>query len=124
MNSLTDEDIHHILTRALEDPERGYGKLKVELSPEAMAHLAHMAGGDARNALNALELAVETTVPDKDGVYPGWAGCRAGNPSKKRAVALRQKTTMRIYDYHLPLSSKSVRGSDPDAALYWLAKML
>lgn len=67
MNSLTEDNIREILLNALADPERGYGKRSVELSPEALAHLMRMAGGDARNALNALELAVETTQPDLDG---------------------------------------------------------
>ena len=121
MNSLTDEDIHQILTRALEDPERGYGKLKVELSPEAMAHLAHMAGGDARNALNALELAVETTVPDKDGVIR--VGLDVAQESIQKRAVLYDKNDDAHYDT-ISAFIKSVRGSDPDAALYWLAKML
>jgi len=67
LNTLTEEDIRRIILNALDDSERGYGKLAVTLDPDAMAHLTRMAGGDARNALNALELAVETTPPDKDG---------------------------------------------------------
>ena len=121
MNSLTDEDIHQILNRALEDPERGYGKLKVELLPEAMAHLAHMAGGDARNALNALELAVETTVPDKDGVIR--VGLDVAQESIQKRAVLYDKNDDAHYDT-ISAFIKSVRGSDPDAALYWLAKML
>ena len=56
------------LERALSDPERGYGNRKVQLDPEASDHLINVAGGDARNVLNALELAVESTPPDEDNV--------------------------------------------------------
>jgi putative ATPase len=121
MNSLNEEDIRQILTHALEDPERGYGKLKVELSSEAMAHLAHMAGGDARNALNALELAVETTVPDEDTVIR--IGLDVAQESIQKRAVLYDKNDDAHYDT-ISAFIKSVRGSDPDAALYWLAKML
>ena len=121
MHSLTEEDIRQILTRALEDPERGYGKLNVALSPEAMAHLMRMAGGDARNSLNALELAVETTVPDKDGVIR--VGLDVAQESIQKRAVLYDKNDDAHYDT-ISAFIKSVRGSDPDAALYWLAKML
>ncbi len=121
MNSLTEDDIRQILERALEDPERGYGKLKVELAPEAMAHLTHMAGGDARNALNALELAVETTPPGEDGVIR--IGLDVAQESIQKRAVLYDKNDDAHYDT-ISAFIKSVRGSDPDAALYWLAKML
>jgi putative ATPase len=121
MNSLTEDDIRQILERALADPERGYGKLNVELAPEAMAHLSHMAGGDARNALNALELAVETTPPDKDGVT--HIGLDVAQESIQKRAVLYDKSDDAHYDT-ISAFIKSVRGSDPDAALYWLAKML
>jgi putative ATPase len=121
MNSLTEDDIRQILERALADPERGYGKLEVKLAPEAMAHLAHMAGGDARNALNALELAVETTPPDKDGVT--HIGLDVAQESIQKRAVLYDKSDDAHYDT-ISAFIKSVRGSDPDAALYWLAKML
>lgn len=121
MNSLTEDDIRQILERALADPERGYGKLKVDLAPEAMAHLTHMAGGDARNALNALELAVETTPPDKDGVI--HIGLDVAQESIQKRAVLYDKNDDAHYDT-ISAFIKSVRGSDPDAALYWLAKML
>src|SRR5512143_1364672 len=63
LRPLRDEDVHLILERALADPERGYGKRKIQIDDEALEHLIHVAGGDARNALNALELAVESTLP-------------------------------------------------------------
>lgn len=121
MHTLSEEDIRQILTRALEDPERGFGKLKVELSPKAMAHLMHMAGGDARNALNALELAVETTPPDKDSVIR--VGLDVAQESIQKRAVLYDKNDDAHYDT-ISAFIKSVRGSDPDAALYWLAKML
>ncbi len=121
MNSLTEDDIRQILERALQDPERGYGKLKVELAPEAMAHLTHMAGGDARNALNALELAVETTPPGEDGVIR--IGLDVAQESIQKRAVLYDKNDDAHYDT-ISAFIKSVRGSDPDAALYWLAKML
>jgi putative ATPase len=121
LNSLTENDIRELLVRALADPERGYGKLEVVLSPEAMAHLSHMAGGDARNALNALELAVETTPPDSEGKIQISLDV-AQESIQKRAV-LYDKNDDAHYDT-ISAFIKSVRGSDPDAALYWLAKML
>ncbi len=121
MHSLTEEDIREILDRALRDPERGYGRLTVELAPEALAHLSRMAGGDARNALNALELAVETTPPDKDSVIR--IGLDVAQESIQKRAVLYDKTDDAHYDT-ISAFIKSVRGSDPDAAVYWLAKML
>ena len=121
MHSLTEDDIREILLRALKDPERGYGKLKAELAPEALAHLSRMAGGDARNALNALELAVETTPPDKDSVIR--IGLDVAQESIQKRAVLYDKNDDAHYDT-ISAFIKSVRGSDPDAALYWLAKML
>ena len=121
MNSLTEEDIRKILLNALSDPERGYGKRDVELAPEAMAHLMRMAGGDARNALNALELAVETTPPDSEGVI--HISLDVAQESIQKRAVLYDKNDDAHYDT-ISAFIKSVRGSDPDAALYWLAKML
>jgi len=121
MNSLTEVDIQKLITRALSDPERGYGKLDVVLAPEAMAHLAHMAGGDARNALNALELAVETTPPDSEGKI--HISLDVAQESIQKRAVLYDKNDDAHYDT-ISAFIKSVRGSDPDAALYWLAKML
>ncbi|HRT31245.1 MAG TPA: AAA family ATPase, partial [Anaerolineae bacterium] len=66
--ALSRPQIEQLLRRALEDPERGYGRRRIEITPEALEHLAEIADGDARTALNALELAVESTPPDADGV--------------------------------------------------------
>jgi putative ATPase len=121
IKALEEEDIRKILIRALEDPERGYGKRTVIIEPEALDHLCHMAGGDARNALNALELAVETTPSDPDGAIRIDLDV-AQESIQKRAV-LYDKGDDAHYDT-ISAFIKSVRGSDPDAALYWLAKML
>ena len=121
LRPLTEEEIGIILKRALQDKERGYGNLKVEISPEALEHLARVAGGDARVALNALELAVESTPPDPDGVIRIDLGV-AQDAIQKRAIRYDKEG-----DEHYDTISafiKSVRGSDPDASLYWLAKML
>jgi putative ATPase len=121
IKSLGEEDIRQILLNALADPERGYGKLQVVLEADALAHLTRMAGGDARNALNALELAVETTLPAEDGTIQINLDI-ASESIQKRAV-LYDKGDDAHYDT-ISAFIKSVRGSDPDAALYWLAKML
>jgi putative ATPase len=121
MNSLKESDIHEILLRALADPENGYGKREVVLTPDAIAHLTRMAGGDARNALNALELAVETTTPNEKGVIQ--IGIEVAQESIQKRAVLYDKNDDAHYDT-ISAFIKSVRGSDPDAALYWLAKML
>jgi putative ATPase len=118
---LTQDEILLILRRALADPERGYGDRQVDVTAEALAYLASVAGGDARAALNGLELAVETTPPGPDGVV------RIGIEAVREAVQGRTLPYDRGADEHYDTISafiKSVRGSDPDAALYWLAKML
>ena len=121
LNPLTEDGIRKILENALADPENGYGKRKVDLSPEAMAHLTHMAGGDARNALNALELAVETTPPGEDEVI--HINLDVAQESIQKRAVLYDKGDDAHYDT-ISAFIKSVRGSDPDGALYWLAKML
>jgi putative ATPase len=118
---LGEEDIKQILLRALKDPERGYGKRRVAFSAGALEHLIRMSGGDARNALNALELAVETTPPDENNLINITLDV-AQESIQKRAV-LYDKGDDAHYDT-ISAFIKSIRGSDPDAALYWLAKML
>jgi len=110
MNSLTEVDIQKLITRALSDPERGYGKLDVVLAPEAMAHLAHMAGGDARNALNALELAVETTPPDSEGKI--HISLDVAQESIQKRAVLYDKNDDAHYDT-ISAFIKSVRGWHP-----------
>jgi len=118
---LTGEQTGEILDRALRDKERGYGLRQVQFHPEARLHLVDVAGGDARNALNALELAVESTPPDADGVI--HVTLEVAQESIQRRAVLYDKDGDAHYDT-ISAFIKSVRGSDPDAALYWLAKML
>jgi len=116
---LSEEELETILRRALADPERGYGRRKIELDEEAMAHLVRVAGGDARIALNALELAVESTPPDEDGVIR--IDLKVAEDSiQRRALVYDREAHYNTVSAFI----KSLRGSDPDAALYWLAKMI
>ncbi|OGO33738.1 MAG: AAA family ATPase [Chloroflexi bacterium RBG_16_57_11] len=121
LRPLRDEDVLHILNAALIDPDRGYGGRKVQVDEAAMEHLIRVAGGDARNALNALELAVESTLPDAGGV--AHITLEVAQESIQRRAVLYDKDGDAHYDT-ISAFIKSVRGSDPDAALYWLAKML
>ncbi len=121
LQPLQPQHLRQLLQRALEDPERGYGQRAVALSPEAADHLVDVAGGDARSLLNALELAVETTAPDGDGVIRIDLAI-AEDSIQQRAVLYDKQG-----DAHFDTISafiKSLRGSDPDAALFWLARMV
>jgi putative ATPase len=117
---LTGEQTGKILDRALADTERGYGSRRVVLDPEARDHLIDVSGGDARNALNALELAVESTPADDGSIH---ISLEVAQESIQRRAVLYDKDGDAHYDT-ISAFIKSVRGSDPDAALYWLAKML
>lgn len=120
-NSLSEADILVLLGRALEDRERGLGSYPVDIDDEAMRHLARMANGDARNALNALELAVLSTSPGSDGRL------RVDLAVAAESIQRRAIFYDRDGDAHYDTISafiKSVRGSDVDAALYWLARMV
>jgi putative ATPase len=121
MKSLTDENISTLLHRALEDQERGYGDKEIKLDEDAEAHLVRVAGGDGRNALNALELAVESTLPDESGIIQ--VTLEIAQDSIQRRAVLYDKDGDAHYDT-ISAFIKAIRGSDPDAALYWLAKML
>jgi putative ATPase len=121
LKALTDDDIRRIVQRTVAESERGYGKLDLQLDHDALAHLVNISGGDARNALNALELAVETTTPDDKGVV--HITLEVAQESIQRRAVLYDKDGDVHYDT-ISAFIKSVRGSDPDAALYWLAKML
>jgi putative ATPase len=121
LRPLTDNDVHKILDNALKDTERGYGDRNIKLDEDALEHLIRVAGGDARNALNALELAVESTPPDAEGVT--HISLSVAQESIQRRAVLYDKDGDAHYDT-ISAFIKSVRGSDPDAALYWLAKML
>ncbi|MCX2726436.1 replication-associated recombination protein A [Thermomicrobium sp. 4228-Ro] len=116
LEPLSDEAIRSLLERALTDTERGLGGLAVEVEPEALEAIVNLANGDARMALNTLELAV--------------TGARRGRVTVDivRQAAMRRATVYdRVGDVHYDTISalhKAIRGSDPDAALYWLARML
>ena len=121
LEPLAVEDLIALQKRALADEERGFGKQKIAMDDDAIAHLATTADGDARRCLNALEIAIVTTPPRDDGkIHIDRA--TAEESIQKKAV---------VYDgdgdqHYDTISAfiKSIRGSDPDAALYWLAKML
>ncbi|HET90329.1 MAG TPA: AAA family ATPase [Chloroflexi bacterium] len=118
---LSESDLADLLRRALSDVERGYGKRNVHLADDALAHLVRVAGGDARSALNALELAVESTPPDTADMVRVTLAV-AEESIQQRAVRY-DKSGDEHYDT-ISAFIKSVRGSDPDAALYWLTKMV
>ena len=121
LRNLNQTETGILLDRALADKERGYGTKRILLDPEARAHLTEVSSGDARNALNALELAVESTAPNADGVI--HITLDVAQESIQRRAVLYDKDGDAHYDT-ISAFIKSVRGSDPDAALYWLAKMI
>ncbi len=121
LKPLTDDEIRIIIARALADTVDGLGELDVVVDDEAMAHLAVTSGSDARVALNTLELAVTSTPPDAEGKR------RITLPVVEEAVQHRALRYDKAGEQHFDLISalhKSMRDSDPDAALYWLARML
>jgi putative ATPase len=121
LKPLTQADLYQIAQQALSDPERGYGQLQVEIEDDALDHLVDVANGDARGVLNALELAVETTPPDEDGRI--IVDLQVAEESIQRRAVLYDKEGDVHYDT-ISAFIKSLRGSDPDAALYWMAKMV
>ena len=121
LNLLTPEQVETIIRRALADEERGLGREKLAVDDEAIKALAGSTGGDARIALNALELAAATVQPDERGAH------RIGLSDFEEALQRRTSVYDKAGDYHYDTISafiKSMRGSDPDAALYWLARMI
>jgi putative ATPase len=121
LRPLSEEELLGLLRRALADAERGLGHLKIRADDNALRHLAKVADGDARKALNALEVAALTTAPGADG-FIHLTLTIAEQSIQKKAI---------VYDgdgdaHYDTISAfiKSMRGSDPDAALYWLAKMI
>lgn len=117
---LTRQAVRRLLERALKDPLRGLGSYRAEVAAGALDHLADIANGDARAALNALELAVLTTPPGEDGIRKITLAA-AEDAIQKRVLGYNRE------DEHYDVISafiKSMRGSDPDATLYWLARML
>ena len=121
LQPLSDEAISRILDRALADAERGLGKFKVDLMPEARRRLTGFGNGDARVALTALEFAVSQTPPGPDGRV------RIDGQALEAALIKKALRYDRAGEEHYNLISayiKSLRDSDADGALYWLARML
>jgi len=121
LKPLTEDEIQVIITRALKDSLRGLGGLNVEIAPEALGNLTTLSNNDARVALNTLEMAVLNTPPEADGKR------HISLPTIEDALQHRalpyDKSGEQHYDFISALH-KSMRGSDPDASLYWLARML
>jgi putative ATPase len=118
---LADEELHIIIERAISDDERGLGKEHLEIYPDALTYLVAMAGGDARVALNALEMASNAILPDEHGMRV------IDKSTVQDALQRRVLQYDRAGDQHYDTISayiKSVRASDPDAAMYWLARMI
>lgn len=121
LQSLEGRHLQAILQHTLADHTRGYGPLDVRIDPDAEAHLVQVANGDARALLGAVELAVTTTPPDDTGVI------RIDLEVAEESIQQRAVLYDKEGDAHFDTISafiKSVRGSDPDAALYWLGKMV
>lgn len=121
LHPLTKSDVTWMLRRALADKERGLGEKDIEVTDEAFDHLAEMAGGDIRNALNALEVAVLSSNPGEDQKIT------IDLEVAKESIQRRNVRYDRTGDEHYHYASafiKSMRGSDPDAALYWMNAML
>ena len=121
LQSLAPDEVEAIVNRAAQDPERGLGDMSVSIGDDAMAHLVNIANGDARVALNALETAAYATAPNGGGARH--------IDLDTIADALQRRTPMydKAGDSHYDTISafiKSVRGSSPDGALYWLARMI
>ncbi len=118
---LQEKDLEKIIKHTLTDQERGLGKMKFKMSEEAIKHLIQMAEGDARRVLNALEIGFLTTKPDKNGTT-NFDLTVAEESIQKKAI-LYDRAGDEHYDT-ISAYIKSLRGSNPNAALYWLAKML
>ncbi len=124
--ALSEEDIARVVRRAIADPERGFGKLKVEVSDEAIAHWARVSDGDARRALTALEVAVlsaRETASEGTREKTILIDLKAAEQSIQQKAQVYDATGDAHYD-SISAFIKSMRGSDPDAAVYWLARML
>src|SRR5881227_602045 len=120
LRPLSGEELFALLQRSLKDLERGLGYMKIEAQETALRHLAKLSDGDARKALNSLEIAALTTPPASDGVISIDLAI-AEQSIQKKAIVYDDE------DAHYDTISafiKSMRGSDPDAALYWLSKMI
>jgi putative ATPase len=121
LKALSDDDIGVIIDRALEDPQRGLGSIKIRLEPDARSTLITLSNGDARSALGTLEFCVTAAPREDDGTHVINALLIAD------AMQRRQVSYDKAGELHYDITSafiKSIRGSDPDAAVYWLARMI
>ena len=119
LEALTEDDLKALLERAMDDEKRGLGKMDVKVAPDALDHIAAGAGGDARAALNVLEAAAMIATTTGDGEIDLAA---AEEAMQRRALPYDKSG-----DWHYDVISafiKSMRGSDPDAAIYWMTRML
>src|SRR3977135_407047 len=121
LRPLSEEELYGLLQRALSDAERGLGHLKIRPEEAALRHLAKIADGDARKALNALEIGALTTAPGSDGVIR--LTLSVAEESIQRKAIVYDGDGDAHYDT-ISAFIKSMRGSDADATLYWLAKMI
>ncbi|MBL7081706.1 MAG: replication-associated recombination protein A [Candidatus Omnitrophica bacterium] len=121
LKPLTQQDVLKILTFALRDKQRGLGNLKIKAQKRALSFLTEVCDGDARRALNALEIGVLTSGPRVDGFI--HFDLKLAQESIQKKIVLYDRNG----DVHFDTASafiKAMRGSDPDSALYWMAKML
>ena len=121
LEALTPQQVETIIHRALADTERGLAEMKVQMEEEALAHLVNIANGDARVALNALETAAYATSPNTDGRR--IIGLDIIADALQHRSPLYDKAGEGHYDT-ISAFIKSIRGSSPDGALYWLARMI
>jgi putative ATPase len=123
--ALSEDDVTGLLRRAISDPERGFGELTIQAHDDAIKHLANFSDGDARRALMALEIAVRSGgATGSDGkASPIVIDLNVAQESVQRKALVHDGTGDEHYDLASALI-KSMRGSDPDATVYWLARML
>ncbi|MDP4145717.1 MAG: replication-associated recombination protein A [Bacillota bacterium] len=121
LEQLTCEEIIKILKNILTDKERGYGSLKVEAAEEALNYISELCGGDARSAINALEICVLSTAKNEKGIIV--VDKTVAQESMQKPVVSYDASGDNHYDI-VSAFIKSLRGSDPDAALYWFGRMV
>jgi putative ATPase len=119
--ALSDEHIRKLILRAIEDKERGLGEYNVQIDDDALEHFVDVSNGDARNILSGLELAALTTTPDEHGIR--HINLKIAEEAVQKRVLKYDKDGDNHYDV-ISAFIKSMRGSDPDAALYWMARMI
>jgi len=121
LERLTFKEIKRIVERAIKDKKKGLGQYKIEIAPEALDLIINVSNGDARVALNAVEIATETSEPNSRGIR--HIDLKASEAALQSKALLYDKAGEEHYNV-ISAFIKSMRGSDPDAALYWLARMI